>query len=79
MTVKDRRIDGADGVTEAEILGEVEKRRLLTAIDAQAETTLARAGMSDALIGKLKSGNYVLSGPEAAAVQRRIADQTHGG
>ena len=75
MTVKDVALMVRMGVTEGEILGEVEKRRLLTAIDAQAETTLRSSGMSAALIGKLKSGNYVLTGAEAAAVQRRIADQ----
>ncbi len=75
MTVKDVALMARMRVTEAEILGEVEKRRLLTAIDVEAETVLRSSGMSAALIGKLKSGNYVLSGAEAAEVQRRIAAQ----
>lgn len=75
MTVKDVALMIRMGVTETDVITEVEKRRLLAPIDATGETTLRTSGATPALIGKLKAGNYVLSSDEAAVVQRQLDAQ----
>ena len=68
MTVKDVAFMIRMGVSDAEVIAEVEKRRLLSAIDDGQESALRASGASATLISKLKSGNYALSSSEAAAV-----------
>jgi nucleoredoxin len=75
MSTKDVALMVRMKVTEPEIVAEVEKRRLLTPIDAATETALRADGASDTLIATLKKGHYVMSEAEAAQAARELAMQ----
>lgn len=62
-------------VPEQEIIRDLERRRLLTPLDAASEQLLIKNGASAALIQRLKTGDYAVSGQEAAAIQQRQADR----
>src|SRR5688500_19818587 len=75
MSTKDVALMVRMGLRDAEIVAEVEKRRLLTPIDAANETALRQSGATDTLIATLKTGGYVMSQDEAARAARQLAIQ----
>ena len=70
MTVKDVALMVRLGLTDSEILTEVEKRRLVSPLDAAAEAALASGGATPALVEKLRAKKYTLSPAEAEGAIR---------
>lgn len=72
MTAKDVALLVRTGTPEAEIFAEIEKRRLLSPIDAPFLKVLEESAVTSAFVAKLKAGDYSLSSAAAAGAKKRI-------
>ena len=64
------------GYSSATITQELAKRHFAGAIDADLESTLLKAGATQALVEALKRGDYAVSEKEATRVQEQLARQS---
>jgi nucleoredoxin len=72
ITVKEIDFLVRQRTPDAEIVKEVQQRRMLIPIDAAGEATLKGSGASDALIAQLKAPSMTLPQAEAQAEARRL-------
>ena len=71
MTAKDVALLVRTATPEADIFAEIEKRRLISAVDTKFAEVLKESGATEAFIAKLQAGDYSLSSAAAAAAQAR--------
>jgi nucleoredoxin len=73
MTAKDVALLVRTATPEADIFAEIEKRRLIGAVDEKFASVLKESGATEAFITKLKTGDYSVSAAAAAAAQARAS------
>jgi nucleoredoxin len=76
LTAKEVSLMLRSGYSSASISQELAKRRFAGTIDADLESTLLKAGATQALIEALKRGDYAVSEKEALRVQEQLARQS---
>ena len=75
MSAKDVALLARSGYTDDEIIAEVQKRHFAVPIDAAMEQAMFNGGATKGLIGKLKSGNFVLTAEQQIHLARQAAEQ----
>jgi nucleoredoxin len=76
LTPKEVSLMLRSGYSSTSIIQELGKRRFAGVIDADLESTLLKAGATQALLEALKRGDYAVSEKEAAHVQEQLARQS---